>query len=289
MLTSEEYSPFLNFNPTDPITIDSVTHVFISLVSMVRDGYHFNPELLKQASTFFSSLRETFSNSDGLDAFLKAIGQVFPDPAAVIISTPHLRNLSAIENQSILNDIITIFRSGVWLSTADDIQSTSVTSSTNPQSIRSVVLNEVLIPMEPSLVQISRNPHLLSWSGEFKVTLNLLVDIFDVSVFHQPTLDFICSSHIPMSFQSLLSKVELQSTDQIVIWKMNDIINRLKEGGVENAGRGRIVLQTLEQEGFRAHLEQRLLHNQLQTNGNPVRIFSYQLMNNLGMNCRLPQ
>ncbi|KAK2945134.1 hypothetical protein BLNAU_19924 [Blattamonas nauphoetae] len=92
---------------------------------------------------------------------MMAFGQDSPDPTAVILSTPRLRDLSVIDDKVIMNDIIDVFKKGVWLSSTDSIQSTSIASDTDPESIRHLVLHEVLIPIEPSLVQISRNRHLL--------------------------------------------------------------------------------------------------------------------------------
>ncbi|KAK2961774.1 hypothetical protein BLNAU_3211 [Blattamonas nauphoetae] len=288
MITSKEYSPFLQWNPPDRKTVGSVAPPFVSLVSMVRDGFEFGEDLLQKSSKFLSSLISLFETNDSFDDFLKAVGQDSPNPAAVILSTPHLRDLSVVEDKVIMNDILSIFKFGVWLVDASTVQFLSITSDTDPQSIRGVVLHEVLIPMEPSLVQISRNPHLLSWIDEYKDTLRLLINIFDMSAFHQPTLDFVCSSRIPMVFQSLLSKVEYKNTHQFIIWLMTSDTRTWKRDGAETWRRGRILLQTLEQEGFRDHLEQTLLHDKSPPYGRFVREYSYDLMNDLGLNTPQP-
>ncbi|KAK2947032.1 hypothetical protein BLNAU_18034 [Blattamonas nauphoetae] len=50
MTFSDEYAPFLNWNPNHPATADQVGYAFISLVSMVKDSYIFDEELLRKAS-----------------------------------------------------------------------------------------------------------------------------------------------------------------------------------------------------------------------------------------------
>ncbi|KAK2954833.1 hypothetical protein BLNAU_10163 [Blattamonas nauphoetae] len=311
-LIHPEYSPFLNWSSKDATTGDSLSPVFLSLVSMVRDGYKFDKKLVSKASQFLSSVYPTLDGAWKITAFLMAIGQGSPNPTAVfvdsmavllssshppifrealsfirtslrwtfpsnrraivsselvpkVLSTPHLRDLSVIDVQDILNSIHTIFETVVWLSSPDFLQSFSTTS--DPESIRDAVLHEALIPMEPSLVQISRNPRLLSWNEEYMNTLKVLTRIFEVSAFHQPTLDFICSSHLPMVFQTLLSKVEDEETHQYIIWFLTDNIRKWKRDGAETMHRGRILFQTLEQEGFRNHLEQTPLRNDLSRYG----------------------
>ncbi|KAK2945140.1 hypothetical protein BLNAU_19930 [Blattamonas nauphoetae] len=172
MMTSKEYSPFLKWNRDDPFSVDSVAQPFVSLASMIGNGYEFDEDLLQKSSTFLSSMTSLLQKNNSFDDLLTAVGRDSPDTAAV--------------------------------------------------------------------------------------------------AYHQPTLDFVCSSRIPMAFQSLLSKEEHEDTHQFIIWKMNDIINRLKEGGAEFWRRGRILLRTLEQEGFYERLEQTLLHDKSSEYGNAV-------------------
>ncbi|KAK2954847.1 putative leucine-rich repeat domain-containing protein [Blattamonas nauphoetae] len=181
MTSSDEYSPFLKWSPTERRTADSVAPPFASLVSMVRDGFQFDVTLLRKTSTLFSSIRQLFKKSDVIDDVMKANGQGSPNPAAVILSTPHLRDLSVIGDQDILKVILAIFRSSVWISSPDTLHSLSATLRADPDSIRDLVLHEVFTPIEPSLVQISRNHHILSWMDACQTTLDILVDIFDAS------------------------------------------------------------------------------------------------------------
>ncbi|KAK2942595.1 hypothetical protein BLNAU_22489 [Blattamonas nauphoetae] len=175
-----------------------------------------------------------------------------------ILSTPLLQDLSVIDDNWVLYDIIIIFDSCVWLASPNAVTSFPTDSGTDPLSIRDLVLHEVLIPMEPSLVQISRNRQILSWIDESHETLRLLSSIFEVSVFHQPTLNFICSSHIPMVYQSLLSEIEMDGMHLYVIRFMSFKIHKWNHDEAETWRRGRILLQTLEQEGFRDGQEQTL-------------------------------
>ncbi|KAK2961853.1 hypothetical protein BLNAU_3290 [Blattamonas nauphoetae] len=282
------------------------------------DDYNFDEKLLQKASKYLSLICWALERSFTIDAFLVAIGQDSANPAAVetlaivheclifcspsnrltlfssglipgLLSTPRLRDLSGIDDQNVMTDIRAIFDIGVLLSSANSIHSLSATSDTDPESIRDVVLNDVLIPFEPSLVQITRNPHLLSWNDEYRGTLLLLLQICDRSAFHQPTLDFICSSHFQMTFQSLLSTMENEETHQFIIWKTNDIINIWKKDGAETWRRGRILLQTLEQEGFFDGLEQTLLLDKSSVYGEDARVYSFILRKALGMNSLQPQ
>ncbi|KAK2955442.1 hypothetical protein BLNAU_9670 [Blattamonas nauphoetae] len=70
-----------------------------------------------------------------------------------------------------------------------------------------------------------------------------------------------------MAFQSLLSKVESETTNQFVIWLVHNYIGTWKGNRAETWRRGRILLQTLEQEGFGNHLEQAQLPDQSSMNG----------------------
>ncbi|KAK2950206.1 hypothetical protein BLNAU_14892 [Blattamonas nauphoetae] len=103
-----EYSPFMSWNPKDPITVDSIAHVFVSLVSMVRDNYQFDEELVRRASTFIASLNTHFFEEPFADDLLMAIGHGSPDPAAGMLTTPRLRDLSAVEDKRIVKDILEI-------------------------------------------------------------------------------------------------------------------------------------------------------------------------------------
>ncbi|KAK2947328.1 hypothetical protein BLNAU_17715 [Blattamonas nauphoetae] len=101
-VTDPEYSPFLNWNPIDPVTADSVSPVFVSLVSMVRDDFKFDHEQIIKASTLLSSLFLDPNRSFDIDGLLKTFGQnttdpaaVFVDSMAVLLSSPHPSILKA--------------------------------------------------------------------------------------------------------------------------------------------------------------------------------------------------
>ncbi|KAK2961817.1 hypothetical protein BLNAU_3254 [Blattamonas nauphoetae] len=246
-----EYSPFLKWNPVHADSPDSVAQPFVSLASM--RVFIFKPPTLVSS---------------------KLIPRM--------LSTPHLRDLSLIADSNIMLHILTIF----YLAGQHQLYSLPLHAVLfiDPQSTRNLVLHEVLIPLESSLVQIRRNPRLLSWKEKFKAILEFLVKIFDVSAFHQPTLNFTCSSRIPTVFQSLLLEVEHEETYQFIIWLMSDYLRKWKRDGAETAGRGRIVLQTLEQEGFFEGLEQTLHPDKSTMDGLDVRTHSLWLMKRLGTN-----
>ncbi|KAK2942584.1 hypothetical protein BLNAU_22501 [Blattamonas nauphoetae] len=338
MISSEdpEYSPFLKWNPTDPLTVDSAGRVFISLGSMVRDGYVFDGELVNKASKFLSSRKQLFKREKDFDCFLRAIGKessnaipTLVDSMTVLLfsshhsifkgtltfihtclnwcplstrlaivssslipripSSPHCRALSLVEDNCILNDLIEIVHTIVRLSTAGYLHCLSTDVGLDPQSVRDVVLHEVLMPMEPSLVQISRNHHFLSWNDEWSSTMGLMTHILKLSPFHQPTLDFVCSSRIPIVIQSLLSQNEHERNNQFVIGLMSNNIDEWKKDGGETWCRGRILLQTQEQEGFFEGIEQILFHDKISGGGKCVRFYSFNLLNKLGLNSPRPE
>ncbi|KAK2951537.1 hypothetical protein BLNAU_13559 [Blattamonas nauphoetae] len=77
-----------------------------------------------------------------------------------ILSTHRLRDLSGTANEDTLKRVLKIFDACLWPS-----------SKINIDTLRDLVLHEVLIPIEPSLVQIGRNPHLLSQNDEYNSIL----------------------------------------------------------------------------------------------------------------------
>ncbi|KAK2961893.1 hypothetical protein BLNAU_3330 [Blattamonas nauphoetae] len=203
-----------------------------------------------------------------------------------ILSIPRIGNLSLILDPNILTEILRILRYAVNLASANTVLYISTVSNTDPESIHDVVLNEVLIPIEPSIVQISRNPHLLSWNKEYENTFRLLLSIFEVCALHQPTVDFVCSSCVPMIFQSLLTEVEQDDAYQIIIGSLAGNIRIWKEDGTETVCRGRMLWQTLEQGGFRDALEQTLILNPAR---DIVKEFAYKIMKKSAMNIREPE
>ncbi|KAK2961789.1 hypothetical protein BLNAU_3226 [Blattamonas nauphoetae] len=83
MFTSKEYSPFLQWNPDHTLSADSVAQPFVSLASMVRSGYEFDEELVSKVSQFLSSATSLIRKKDYFDGFFNAVGQDFPNPAAI--------------------------------------------------------------------------------------------------------------------------------------------------------------------------------------------------------------
>ncbi|KAK2949252.1 hypothetical protein BLNAU_15855 [Blattamonas nauphoetae] len=314
-MSIHRYTAFLIWRPNLPHYRDHYAHELTSLASMVEDGYHFDEDLLDKVSKFICKLNENFRHGDFADHFLVILrygsnfAVEFVDSATIllssshrsivrdtlsyvheclrscsyysrlaivssklfprILSTPHLRDLSVVEDQGILHNLIEILLVGIM-------------------PFRDLVFTEVLSPIEPSLVQISRNPRIVSWNDACHAALKLLFRIVDESVNHQPALDFICSSPIPMAFQTLLSKVENESTHPEFLYSMLQTIYTWQSKGAKSWCRGRILLQTLEREGFKDHLEQTLLHNNLTSQGQMVRTRTCRIMRKWGTHCYLP-
>ncbi|KAK2954598.1 hypothetical protein BLNAU_10449 [Blattamonas nauphoetae] len=116
---------------------------------MVKNGCQFNENRLLKVSKIISSIIDGFCYNSFTELFLEEIRQRCPIRAtAGILSTPHWRDLSVIEDKGLLNDILGILIITIQLTTPDSLRYISTTTDTDPQSIRNVVLHEVLIPME---------------------------------------------------------------------------------------------------------------------------------------------
>ncbi|KAK2945566.1 hypothetical protein BLNAU_19523 [Blattamonas nauphoetae] len=207
-----------------------------------------------------------------------------------LLSTPSLRDLSVVEDQRLLGAMIGFLRYGVWLSSPEAAQSFSPTSNIDPESVRDVVLNEVLVLVEPSLVHLLQNPFLRSFAFEFKTALLLISEILELSAFHQPTLTFVCSSRIPMLYPTLLSDLEHNDDyKHVVVWFMSNNICEWETVGADTWDRAKILLQTLEDEGFGDGLEQALFQDNSTMNGRAVKFYSSKITNTLGMNIPPPE
>ncbi|KAK2961721.1 hypothetical protein BLNAU_3158 [Blattamonas nauphoetae] len=283
------YSRFLNWRPNDQLYQGEYAYTLVSIASMVEDGYHFDEGLIAKYGSDFavgfvnsttillssshrsivrdtlSCVRECLRSCSSSNCRKIVSSKLFPR----ILSTPHLRDLSVVEDQGILRNLLWILQFGTI-------------------TFRDELLHEVLIPIEPSIVQISRNPHIVSWNDACHTALQFLFKLFNESANFQPSLDFICSSHIPMAFQSLLSKIEQEGTHPEFLYYMFQTIFTWKYKGAESYGRRKILLQALEQEGFSEGLEQALLHNNLTRQGKLVRSRTSRIMRKLGTHCYLP-
>ncbi|KAK2941225.1 hypothetical protein BLNAU_23861 [Blattamonas nauphoetae] len=64
MFTSKEYTPFLKWNPNDPKTVESVSAVFLSLVSMASHSLSLFRKILEDDGSKLHRLRP---NHCGID------------------------------------------------------------------------------------------------------------------------------------------------------------------------------------------------------------------------------
>ncbi|KAK2951771.1 hypothetical protein BLNAU_13264 [Blattamonas nauphoetae] len=233
-----------------------------------------------------------------------------------LLSVPQLQDLSVIEDQDILFSVLLILDNGARLATDFHIQSVLAEvrsmvdmlpqvnaanplidrpnlrtrfTDTDPDIIRDVMLNDVFIPMEPSLVQITRNRVLKSRHNPFETILQIRFHMLKNCAFHQPTLDFVCSSSVPMVFVSLLTESRLDYTPHFVISSLSHEITFWEEDGAETVGRGKILLQTLEREGFLEEIEKQVVYEILSTRGRDTTLHTLHIMNFLGMNASRPQ
>ncbi|KAK2946631.1 hypothetical protein BLNAU_18467 [Blattamonas nauphoetae] len=198
-----EYSPFIDWNPNDPISADSLAKPFIALVSMVRDGYHCDEMIEEKAHSLFSLFNRDNDQGIDIEELLKSVGWSDDD------SLPGYSRLSRRTSFPEFCQPLTceIF---IELVRKDNLSYFSSDAAISAQSIQDIVLHKCLIPIAPSLAQITHNPHLVSWINEYKETVQAITYLFDVNVFHQPTLNFVRSSRLPIVFTSLLSTVEVR-------------------------------------------------------------------------------
>ncbi|KAK2954593.1 hypothetical protein BLNAU_10444 [Blattamonas nauphoetae] len=183
-----------------------------------------------------------------------------------ILSTPHVNDLSVIEDQQVLREILMILHNPVTLLNTTYLGFPADSSDTGPQSVRNVVLHEVLIPIEPSLVQISRNPRFVLWNDESQEIWKLFFDFFE----------------------SLLTEVEHEYARESFIYTIFDKIRSLKRLRGAALRRRRVLMEILKIEGILETVEQSLLHENNMTCGRNVRRYSIELLNKLGMNYLWP-
>ncbi|KAK2943266.1 hypothetical protein BLNAU_21838 [Blattamonas nauphoetae] len=208
---------------------------------------------------------------------------------SIIFSTHYLKDLSVLGDQLILRNLLTFLELFTKISSPIATRFNSFSPGTGHLSLQNLVLHKLWIPMEPALVQISRNPCILEWIEECAETLNLLSRILDVGACHQSTLDFVCSSRIPIVLLSLLTEVENEDAHQDILWILSLNIHNWQDGRAETMRRGKILQQMLEREGFGDGLEQKVLHEKSTRDGNYVRVYSFGIMDQLGMNFLKPR
>ncbi|KAK2952614.1 hypothetical protein BLNAU_12442 [Blattamonas nauphoetae] len=336
MTARDEYTPFMNWDPCSTITVESFAQTFPSLVSMVRDDYHFDEGLLQKSSALLLSIDKIESPYVFVNGLIKLIGQSSPDPVAVfvdsviellssphppifegslvflhrcldwcssqnllaivssqlvprLLSTPRLRDLSVIADKSILFETIMILHNTVLLSSTDVLRMLTTSGNVSPQRVRDVALQEALISIEPALVMISRNRLILSWIEGCKETLRFLTKIFELSAYHQPTLDFVTASRLSVIFQSLFAKVEDDKTHILCLNSIYSNFIKWKAIGTAIMHRGKIMLQTLKREGFEDDLEQGLFRNPSTALGSDAQFRSFRMMNRMGTNGFCPR
>ncbi|KAK2948894.1 hypothetical protein BLNAU_16237 [Blattamonas nauphoetae] len=124
----DEYTPFLKWHPLYFTTTKIVSPVFLSLVSMVRDGYPFDEKLTTKASKFLSSISRKFYLLFNYDDFLMSIRQDSPDPAAVDCSES---NQLALVSSALLPRIL----STTSLRDLNTVPSVSTDPHTDPQKL----------------------------------------------------------------------------------------------------------------------------------------------------------
>ncbi|KAK2957312.1 hypothetical protein BLNAU_7690 [Blattamonas nauphoetae] len=203
--------------------------------------------------------------------------------------TSYLRELPGIADKGLLRAVLVILLAGLRVSSDDNYHPTMTDSNTAPQSIRDMVLREVFIPIEPSLARICQQNLLLPWDHVSVAIKPLIACIFDASVLHQPTHDFLSSSNIPLAFHSLLVESENRNEYMDVLSSMDDFVMMWKENGTQYVHGGCLLLQTLEQEGFRDRLEATLLSDKLFENGETIRMYTFCILSFLGINSLEPE
>ncbi|KAK2955460.1 hypothetical protein BLNAU_9507 [Blattamonas nauphoetae] len=157
MISSSEYSAFLNWNPKDPITIDSVAHAFIALVSMVRDGYQKESQSRIRSRRFVEDYRTRLHKSRcsvcGLDDYALDL----------------VPSIDSFTDKIILGKMINIFNQSIPLASLHFYFDPSTKATIDSQLLRDVMLHEVLIPLDTEsglqssahlMVDLELYPHL---------------------------------------------------------------------------------------------------------------------------------
>ncbi|KAK2958120.1 hypothetical protein BLNAU_6824 [Blattamonas nauphoetae] len=189
----------------------------------------------------------------------------------------------------ILFEMIMILHNAVLLSSTDVLKMLTTSGNVSPQRVRDVMLQEALIPIEPALVMTSRNPLILSWIDGCKESLRFLTKIFELSAYHQPTLNYLTDSRLSVIFQSLFAKVEDNNTHILCLNSIHSNFIKWKAFGTAIMHRGKIMLQTLKREGFEDDLEQGLFRNTSTTLGSDAQFRSFRMMNRMGTNGFCPR
>ncbi|KAK2946632.1 hypothetical protein BLNAU_18468 [Blattamonas nauphoetae] len=82
-----EYSPFLNWNRNDPVTVDSVALVFSSLASMLKDNSPIDETLGLHTSQFVRSISWNIPLLFTSRQLMMALSKLFADPISVFVDS----------------------------------------------------------------------------------------------------------------------------------------------------------------------------------------------------------
>ncbi|KAK2947339.1 hypothetical protein BLNAU_17726 [Blattamonas nauphoetae] len=117
IISSDDYSPFLTWDENDGFSAVPISKTLMSLVSMIRDGYHFDEMLHRKAALFLSVVIRKIHRI--ASPVRMAVGQDFTNPAEVAFHRPILHFLrsshiplisqslsSKVENEFTILDLI---------------------------------------------------------------------------------------------------------------------------------------------------------------------------------------
>ncbi|KAK2959926.1 hypothetical protein BLNAU_5123 [Blattamonas nauphoetae] len=214
---------------------------------MVRDDFPFEKELVRDASTFFSSITCTITKTGSIDGFLNGIGQGSTNPAVVFVDSVIVLLFSS--HPSIFSDTLTFIRECLIRCSLSN-QLAMVSAQLIPRILSAPRLQHLSVVEDNNLLQdFISITEVCVWLASSDILQSLL------------TYCNFCPQSVRNT--SLLSKVEHDMAVQSVLWLIFDnFAQKWKNGGPRTVRRGRILLRTLETEGFGDALEQTLLcHN----------------------------
>ncbi|KAK2959708.1 hypothetical protein BLNAU_5197 [Blattamonas nauphoetae] len=118
----------------------------MNLITRLKDSFYYHRQITIDDELEDCEPDDTYV----VTAFALVAEKVIPR----ILSTPCLEDLSGFASITLLLETTMILDSCLWLSSTDGINIIRTTSDVDLQYVRDMVLHEVFIPMEPSLIQL---------------------------------------------------------------------------------------------------------------------------------------
>ncbi|KAK2948317.1 hypothetical protein BLNAU_16766 [Blattamonas nauphoetae] len=181
-MTAPDYSPFLKWNRNDPVTVDSVALVFSSLLehaSLVHQSSFDDRtfEALPKPRQYILPIIQRCCK-ESQSTILKLHPSQWTDK---LLSTNALLQQFLHFEKDILRDILEILLAILRFGSVDSFPLIPRKFITDPQSIGDAMLDQVFIPLVPSLARISHNLPILPCDSYDIGIRPLMLSILEVS------------------------------------------------------------------------------------------------------------